>query len=298
MSPFVPCPRGGRCGHAQHYTTAGSANRRHASRTVVGFAAALCLVSFVVACVGGGTPGGTYRSGSPLLPTTVASAIGSTPLVISAGALPVQATQSAAAGQSPTPPVTDSPTTSTLRATTAAVPVTTIAAATTIAATTTDVPVVDAVNSAGVTATTAKVAWSSAAATFDVELRVGTRVVAAVSTNESSWSMEGLDPDTKYELRVRANPGDGSSVGAWSFTSFTTSEPPPPPPPPPVASRPSEDNGASCGQDSYINVDGNCVPRPSDTPSGASARCNDGSYSYSQNRRGTCSRHGGVAEWL
>ncbi|TMA11064.1 MAG: DUF3761 domain-containing protein [Betaproteobacteria bacterium] len=28
------------------------------------------------------------------------------------------------------------------------------------------------------------------------------------------------------------------------------------------------------------------------------ARCKDGSMSYSQHRSGTCSRHGGVAEWL
>ena len=33
-------------------------------------------------------------------------------------------------------------------------------------------------------------------------------------------------------------------------------------------------------------------------PSGASAVCRDGTYSYSQNRRGTCSHHGGVAQWL
>lgn len=32
--------------------------------------------------------------------------------------------------------------------------------------------------------------------------------------------------------------------------------------------------------------------------SGASARCRDGSLSYSQSRRGTCSHHGGVAEWF
>src|SRR5262249_36375105 len=31
---------------------------------------------------------------------------------------------------------------------------------------------------------------------------------------------------------------------------------------------------------------------------GASAICRDGSYSYGQNRRGTCSHHGGVARWL
>lgn len=32
--------------------------------------------------------------------------------------------------------------------------------------------------------------------------------------------------------------------------------------------------------------------------SGASAVCNDGSTSYSAHRRGTCSHHGGVAQWL
>jgi uncharacterized protein YgiM (DUF1202 family) len=38
--------------------------------------------------------------------------------------------------------------------------------------------------------------------------------------------------------------------------------------------------------------------RSDSAPEGASARCNDGTYSFSQNRRGTCSHHGGVAEWL
>jgi hypothetical protein len=32
-------------------------------------------------------------------------------------------------------------------------------------------------------------------------------------------------------------------------------------------------------------------------PSGATAKCRDGTLSYSQNRRGTCSHHGGVAVW-
>lgn len=51
----------------------------------------------------------------------------------------------------------------------------------------------------------------------------------------------------------------------------------------------------------YTNVDGNQVHSPaySDTvPAGASAQCRDGTYSFSQNRRGTCSSHGGVADWL
>jgi uncharacterized protein YgiM (DUF1202 family) len=32
--------------------------------------------------------------------------------------------------------------------------------------------------------------------------------------------------------------------------------------------------------------------------SGATARCRDGTLSYSRNRRGTCSHHGGVAVWF
>jgi len=33
-------------------------------------------------------------------------------------------------------------------------------------------------------------------------------------------------------------------------------------------------------------------------PRGASAICRDGTYSFSQTRRGTCSHQGGVAQWL
>ena len=50
----------------------------------------------------------------------------------------------------------------------------------------------------------------------------------------------------------------------------------------------------------YTNVDGNKVHSPAYAPSkpaGASAKCRDGTYSFSQNRRGTCSHHGGVAQW-
>lgn len=38
--------------------------------------------------------------------------------------------------------------------------------------------------------------------------------------------------------------------------------------------------------------------RPRTHPAGASAICRDGTYSYSAHRRGTCSWHGGVAQWL
>ncbi len=51
----------------------------------------------------------------------------------------------------------------------------------------------------------------------------------------------------------------------------------------------------------YTNTYGNEVHSPAysqTVPLGASAQCRDGTYSFSQSRRGTCSRHGGVAKWL
>lgn len=65
-------------------------------------------------------------------------------------------------------------------------------------------------------------------------------------------------------------------------------------------SSPSPQAGNQLG-DTYKNVDNNDVQRPiysDEAPAGTTARCRDGTYSFSQNRRGTCSHHGGVAEWL
>jgi hypothetical protein len=33
-------------------------------------------------------------------------------------------------------------------------------------------------------------------------------------------------------------------------------------------------------------------------PQGATAQCKNGTYSFSKTRSGTCSRNGGVKEWL
>lgn len=66
-----------------------------------------------------------------------------------------------------------------------------------------------------------------------------------------------------------------------------------------IATAPTAGGSSS---DYYTNVEGRQVRRPtfsdSGPPAGASAQCRDGSYSFSRNRRGTCSHHGGVARWL
>ena len=51
----------------------------------------------------------------------------------------------------------------------------------------------------------------------------------------------------------------------------------------------------------YTAVSGHQVHRPiqaSSRPAGATARCRDSSWSFSESHRGTCSHHGGVASWL
>src|SRR5204862_8035932 len=62
----------------------------------------------------------------------------------------------------------------------------------------------------------------------------------------------------------------------------------------PAKSPPSQ----NCG--SYINRDGHEVLRPCGSwgdprPARATARCADGTWSFSEHSRGTCSHHGGVA---
>lgn len=65
-----------------------------------------------------------------------------------------------------------------------------------------------------------------------------------------------------------------------------------------VKPQPAPQNTNSGSGSGYINSQGNYVPSPSSNPAGATAKCRDGTYSYSQSRRGTCSHHGGVAQWL
>lgn len=63
----------------------------------------------------------------------------------------------------------------------------------------------------------------------------------------------------------------------------------------------SASSGGSGSGDGYINSDGNYEPSPesaSSAPPGATAQCKDGTYSHSQHHSGTCSGHGGVAQWL
>lgn len=64
---------------------------------------------------------------------------------------------------------------------------------------------------------------------------------------------------------------------------------------------PSHSATPLCKAGYYKNVSGHCVKRPTKSasaPAGATAKCRDGSYSFSEHASGTCSHHGGVAVWI
>jgi hypothetical protein len=76
-----------------------------------------------------------------------------------------------------------------------------------------------------------------------------------------------------------------------------------------IVASPDQEPPASSGKGGlsndryYENVDGVDVHSPAystegSTPADATARCADGTYSFSQHRSGTCSSHGGVSQWL
>jgi hypothetical protein len=88
------------------------------------------------------------------------------------------------------------------------------------------------------------------------------------------------------------------SLASTEFVQPAPPKPEPPPTPAPIP-LPAE---PQCLNGTYTNSEGNTVCKPEESPTGppagATARCVDGTYSFSQHRSGTCSYHGGVAEWL
>jgi hypothetical protein len=87
------------------------------------------------------------------------------------------------------------------------------------------------------------------------------------------------------------------------FTSLSAQSPQPSPPnPTPQQQQQQQKSQPKCtDRGTYVNGKGETVKRPENctaVPQGATAQCRDGSYSFSQSRRGTCSHHGGVARWL
>jgi hypothetical protein len=119
----------------------------------------------------------------------------------------------------------------------------------------------------------------------------------------------GVSRTPEYEVcySVSVVPGESSAVHVWALTPMPVESPtgqvqaatpnttaPIQTPAPQPAIAPLSNNNY------YTNSNGDRVHSPayspSGVPTGATAVCRDGTYSFSQHRSGTCSQHGGVAK--
>lgn len=90
------------------------------------------------------------------------------------------------------------------------------------------------------------------------------------------------------DLNTASSPSADTTADTSTSAPLSTSAPPEPTPtlapaPPPTQAPPLPPSSGFDHQAAKA--------------AGASAICNDGSWSYSQHRRGTCSHHGGVNWW-
>lgn len=114
------------------------------------------------------------------------------------------------------------------------------------------------------------------------------------TTKEATRAAPAHSPVTPYQAPSRP------SIGAPEPPLITTNAPTQPAPDV-RGGAPQNSDSSLCGDAYYRNSDGDCVHRPDYAPAppaDATAHCRDGAYSFSKHRRGTCSGHGGVAEWL
>jgi Protein of unknown function (DUF3761) len=175
----------------------------------------------------------------------------------------------------------------------------------------------DATSASSSSATTA---LSELAKSKDAALRKISKAIAADETNAKAMRRLGSYCKKHYPkvraIRVAAFVPATTATSTTSPTTTTTTtattappatappatQPPPPPPPPPTEAPNTAPPAPSCPNGTYVNAEGNTVCAPYDSPSGppagATAQCNDGTYSFSQNHSGTCSGHGGVQRWL
>ncbi len=124
-------------------------------------------------------------------------------------------------------------------------------------------------------------------------------------TTSSSTAVQGIQTTVTPTIQATATP-TATSTPVPTVTNTPTPTPTPKPiyiaptaMPTPVATT-SQSSGLS-NDNYYTNSDGNQVHSPAysnSIPAGATAICGDGTYSFSQHRNGTCSHHGGVAQWL
>lgn len=132
-------------------------------------------------------------------------------------------------------------------------------------------------------------------------LSIGSAWVSAMNSNSQNQQQQDISPTITATPVITETPTD---------TPIPTDTPVPTVYVPPTTYDTIQPTSAASDQSApglsnnnyYTNSDGNQVHSPAysnngSVPAGATAQCKDGTYSFSQHHSGTCSGHGGVAQW-
>lgn len=126
----------------------------------------------------------------------------------------------------------------------------------------------------------------------DVNFRTSPNITENKISVIPKGTLVTIKDSVTYENWTRINYGGKSGYVNNNFLTSTS----------PDSKKKNYSNSTpSFGVKYYKNSKGEKVQSPThydSAPPGATAECNDGTYSFSKSRRGTCSHHGGVKRWL
>jgi Protein of unknown function (DUF3761) len=118
-----------------------------------------------------------------------------------------------------------------------------------------------------------------------------------------SYAADSANPTTCKDGTTSAATGKGACSGhggvqkagksAAAATGSAT-----PAPAAPAAPAPAAAPAAPAAKSASTTKSAPTATAGNTDPTGATAKCKDGTYSKSQHHSGTCSSHGGVADWL
>lgn len=125
--------------------------------------------------------------------------------------------------------------------------------------------------------------------------------VTAAPLSNNSQSSNSDKTTLIQQTKESSSPAAVKAAATVSATPATQSATPSVAAPKPQPTNPPPGPAPVPQPKTYVNSSGNTVQSPTvypSAPAGATAKCVDGTYSFSQHRQGTCSHRGGVAEWL
>jgi len=132
---------------------------------------------------------------------------------------------------------------------------------------------------------------------------VGIVVLSGIISNIAHTQVAGLQTATPTKEPTTQSPTSSPTSTVTVVPTLPTRIPTPQAYITTVPSSDTTTNDSGLSNDNYYtNSQGNDVHAPAystsgSAPEGATAQCVDGTYSFSQSRSGTCSHHGGVAQW-